>query len=78
MDNASYHSLFKEKIPTSNSKKADIVSWLQSKNIPHNPSHTITVLFDIMKQQVGKYKKYELDELALPMSSKEHKFHFQD
>lgn len=67
MDNASYHSMLKEKIPSSNTKKADIVSWLQSKNIPHNPSHTIAELLVIVKQHSSNYRTYELDELALQM-----------
>ena len=67
MDNASYHSTFKEKIPGSKTKKADIVSWLQSKHIQHNPSHTNAELLDIVKQHSSSYRKYELDELAFEM-----------
>ena len=36
MENVSYQSKFKEKIPTTKTKKADIVEWLTSKDLPHN------------------------------------------
>jgi transposase len=67
MDNASYHSKLKEEIPTSKTKKADIIEWLKSKGIPHDPSHTVRELHSIVRLHRENYKKYELDEIALEM-----------
>ena len=64
MDNASYHSVYAEKIPTTKTKKADIVSWLQNKQIPHNATQTRSELLNIVKEHKGKYKVYELDQIA--------------
>ena len=68
MDNASYHSCVTEKIPTTNSKKQDIVSWLTSKQIPHDPRRTIPELRQIVDQYKGLFPKvYELDKIAAEM-----------
>jgi transposase len=67
MDNASYHSCYAEKFPTTKSRKADIVAWLQIKNIPHNSSNTVPELLNIVRQHKEKYKVYELDKIAYEM-----------
>lgn len=67
MDNASYHSTYKEKIPSLKTRKAEILSWLQSKNIAHNPNVTVPELLVIVKQHREKYRIYELDALAAEM-----------
>lgn len=67
MDNASYHSKLKEELPTSKTKKSDIIEWLKSKGIPHEPSHTVRELLSIVRLHRKKYKQYELDEIALQM-----------
>lgn len=67
MDNASYHSALKEKIPVTNTKKAEIVSWLEEKKIPHNPSHTIPELLSVVNKHREKYRRYELDDIASEM-----------
>ena len=36
MDNASYHSRVLDKIPTTNTKKQDVISWLARKQILHD------------------------------------------
>lgn len=48
-------------------KKADILGWLQSKSIPHNPTHTIAELLCIVRQHSSNYRRYELDNLAAEM-----------
>lgn len=67
MDNASYHSCFLEKIPSTKTRKADIVAWLQNKNIIHNPNNTKSELLYIVRQHKEKYKVYELDAIANEM-----------
>ena len=64
MDNASYHSKLLDKAPTSCSKKADIISWLNNKNIPHTSSQTRPELLDLVRLHKGNVKNYELDSIA--------------
>ncbi|GBM81458.1 hypothetical protein AVEN_214214-1 [Araneus ventricosus] len=35
VDNASYHSAYGEKVPSTKTKKTDIIAWFLNKNIPH-------------------------------------------
>ncbi|XP_054267205.1 uncharacterized protein LOC128989347 [Macrosteles quadrilineatus] len=67
MDNASYHSKLKEKIPSSKTKKKDITEWLTSKGIPHNPRHTVRELLNIVRSHRKEYKRFEIDDIALWM-----------
>lgn len=67
MDNASYHSAYAEKIPSTKTKKADIVTWLLNKNIPHNATQTRPELLNIVKEHKEKYRAYELDQIAYEM-----------
>lgn len=67
MDNASYHSTYAEKIPSTKTKKADIVEWLQNKKIPHNATKTRPELLSIVKEHKEKYRAYELDQIAYEM-----------
>lgn len=64
MDNASYHSVKKCKIPTMSSKKQEMIDWLESKG--EIVTHPI-VKNDLIKK-VGKlkklYDKYVIDECA--------------
>lgn len=64
MDNASYHSKYKEGVPNSKSRKADVLLWLREKDIPHNPTSLLPELLSIVKQHRYKYQFYELDILA--------------
>ena len=43
MDNASYHSVKLDKAPTSNTKKADIIKWLEDKGEVVDRSHITKV-----------------------------------
>lgn len=67
MDNASYHSSLKEKVPTTNTKKEEIVSWLKEKELPCNPTHTIRELLSVVNEHRNKYRRYELDDIAAEM-----------
>ena len=67
MDNASYHSSLMEKIPSTKTKKADIIAWLQQKNISHNIGNTVPELLSIVREHKDKYKMHELDCLASTM-----------
>lgn len=66
MDNASYHSVLKEKVPTSKWKKNDIVQWLQFKRIPHDPNVTRSELLSMNEIKNAK-KTFELDHIANEM-----------
>ncbi|PSN54703.1 hypothetical protein C0J52_04890 [Blattella germanica] len=56
MDNASVHSVQLEKIPTSNTRKADIISWLDKNKISHSNSENREQLLEIVKTHKPKYK----------------------
>ncbi|KAG8239686.1 hypothetical protein J437_LFUL016316 [Ladona fulva] len=55
MDNATYHSRKKEKIPTPSSHKMEIKTWLKSKEIE---------LLGLINSVRDKYTSYEVDEMA--------------
>ena len=64
LDNAPYHNRRTDETiaPTSSSKKADIIAWLQA-NVPHNPGSLKAVLYTLLKQNKKK-PEYVVDELA--------------
>lgn len=64
MDNASYHSKTVIKMPTTSSKKGDMIEWLSSANVAFDPSQTKKELYFICKQHKGK-QEYEIDQLAM-------------
>ena len=64
MDNASYHSVRLEKIPTSSSLKAVIQQWLTSKNIPWQPDMLRAELLEIVKQNKHQHESYQIDHIA--------------
>ena len=64
MDNASIHSIIVDKAPSSNTKKADIMSWLSNKNIPHTSSQTRAELLQLVKQFKPIRNTYEIDNIA--------------
>lgn len=64
MDNAPYHSAKKEKIPSTTTKKADIIKWLQEKGEIINRPMVIAQLLDIVKRIKPQYDKYLIDDLA--------------
>ena len=64
MDNASYHSRQSEKIPNTNSRKGEILKWMEDKSIPILPGRvTIKQLLTIVKDSKPE-KSFICDELA--------------
>lgn len=64
MDNASYHSVQEEKIPTMNSKKADMQEWLTANNIAWNSCMIKPQLYELIKIHKPRCIKHVIDELA--------------
>jgi len=59
-----YHSVRTEKIPTSSSKKAEILSWLISKNIIIDRPMFKSQLLAKVKEIKGQYMSYVVDNMA--------------
>jgi len=64
MDNASYHSVKKDKAPTSNTRKADIIKWLEDKGEVVDRTMVIPQLLHIVKRLKPAHNRYVIDELA--------------
>lgn len=64
MDNAPYHSVRTERIPTSSSKKEDILSWLISKNVVIDRPMFKPQLLAKVKEIKGQYISYVVDNMA--------------
>lgn len=63
MDNAPYHSELKEKVPTKYSTKQAMITWLQYKNLQHDPSSRKADLFEIISQNRPTEKSYRIDDI---------------
>lgn len=63
MDNASYHSKKRNKMPTSKNRKDEIIAWLTSNKIMFDKTLTKVELLDITKQYNDK-EIYIIDEIA--------------
>jgi len=64
MDNASYHSVKADKIPTTSTKKADIIKWLEEKSEVIDKPMVIPRLLEIVRRIKPMHEKYVIDELA--------------
>jgi hypothetical protein len=64
MDNASYHLKQWDKPPSTNSRKADIMAWLSSKNITFTASQIRHELLKLVKMNKSPPKDYKLDCIA--------------
>jgi len=64
MDNASYHSVKVDKVPTSNALKADIIKWLESKGEVVDPRMVIPQLLLIVRLKPLHKPTYVIDELV--------------
>lgn len=64
MDNAPYHSVRMEKIPTSSSKKSDIQAWLTSKKIDWAGDMIKPELLELVRRVRYQYEEYRIDRLA--------------
>eukprot|EP00102_Acyrthosiphon_pisum_P026806 XP_016664016.1 PREDICTED: uncharacterized protein LOC100570997 isoform X2 [Acyrthosiphon pisum] len=65
MDNASYHSVKKDPIPTMDWKKNDVIEWLVSKNCVIDRSMVMCELMQMVNEIRPLYDKYLIDEEAL-------------
>lgn len=64
MDNAPCHSVKKEKIPNTSTRKADIIKWLEEKGEVIDQPMVIAELLDIFKRIKPQHERYVIDELA--------------
>lgn len=64
MDNASYHSMKIDKAPTSNTRNADIIKWLEDKGEVVDQTMVIPQLLHIVKRLKPLHNRYVIDELA--------------
>jgi len=64
MDNAPYHSVKAEQIPGSTWKKANILKWLQEKNVHVDTSYVKAELLDLVQKHKLAFDKYVVDEVA--------------
>lgn len=64
MDNAPYHSVKKEKIPNTSTRKADIIEWLQEKGQVIDRPMVIAELLDMVKQLKPLYDNYLIADLV--------------
>lgn len=64
IDNAPYHSVHSENIPKTTAKKADIQTWLSSKNISWDADMLKTELLAILSSVRKQYESYRIDEIA--------------
>ena len=67
MDKLSYHSVLTKKVPSSNLKKCEIISWFSSRNMNLNLNYTVAELLNIVKAHEHKYKIYILDQRVANM-----------
>lgn len=64
MDNAPYHSMKKEKIPNTNTKKQDIIKWLLEKGQIIDRPMVIPELLEMINKIKPQFHKYLIDELV--------------
>jgi len=64
MDNAPYHSVKQEKCPNLNTRKADIIVWLESKAEVVDKSMVIRELIPIVNRLKPMHNKYVIDEMV--------------
>ena len=64
MDNAPYHSVVKERPPTTAWKKSDIQDWLTKNNVEWSPSMLKPELMELVRVHKPRKITYEIDHLA--------------
>lgn len=67
MDNAPYHSVQKDKAPTTSNRKNEIITWLQNKGVEANNSMLKKELLRLVSIHKPRTPKYILDEIAKEM-----------
>lgn len=63
MDNAAYHNVEIHKAPTSNSKKEDMIKWLEDNSVPFSTNMLKPELLTLIKKHQSNKKTYVVDEL---------------
>lgn len=65
LDNAPYHSVQEDKVPTKSSLKKDMVAWLSKKGITHDPTARKFALFELVQlhKPPGDQKNYAIDTI---------------
>ncbi|CAK1600754.1 unnamed protein product [Parnassius mnemosyne] len=63
VDNASYHNKQLDAAPTSNSKKADMQTWLRQKGIEFEETMLKPELYNLIKKCKDKFKKFNIDAI---------------
>lgn len=64
MDNASYHSMQEQRIPTMSSLKREMQEWLTQQNIQFDSSMIKPQLYELIKANKPRCIKHVIDELA--------------
>ncbi|KAH6944319.1 hypothetical protein HPB50_002692 [Hyalomma asiaticum] len=64
MDNAPYHSVLLEKLPSTSSREADIQSWLTEKSIPWFNDQLKLETLQLVNQNKHNFSGYRTDALA--------------
>ena len=64
IDNAPYHSVMLENIPTTSTRKAAIQAWLSSKGITWSSDMLKAELLSIVSNVRSQYESYQIDNLA--------------
>lgn len=64
MDNAPYHSVRLEKVPTSSTRKSDIQSWLTEKNIAFSQDQLKAELLELVNQHKKMFSACRVDVVA--------------
>ncbi|KAH7981754.1 hypothetical protein HPB52_001056 [Rhipicephalus sanguineus] len=64
MDNAPYHSVQLEKLPSTSSRKAEIQSCFTQKNIPWSNDQLKPELIQLVNQNKHRFSGYRIDALA--------------
>lgn len=64
MDNAPYHSVRREKTPTTAWRKQAIIDWLHSKSIETDPTMVKDELLHLVRGCKHLYEEYVIDNMA--------------
>lgn len=64
MDNASYHSMQSERVPTMNSRKGEMQTWLSANDIPWGEHMIKAQLYTLIQRNKPRNIRHVIDELA--------------
>lgn len=63
VDNASYHNVVSDPVPASNSKKADMLAWLNKYNTSYPEKNIKPILYDIIKKNKSNHVQFVLNKI---------------